>query len=72
VYVEPSQILLHSRGNLLFIYQTAYSLILVCGLFRKEVRDYKLNSCQLICMKILLTKDTERQRMTQNYSEEHG
>jgi len=71
VYVESSQITLHAGGNLLFTYQTAHGLILVCGSIRKEVRNYKLDSCQLICMKKLLTKDRERQRMTQNYSEEH-
>jgi hypothetical protein len=42
------------------------------GSIRKEVRDYKLDSCQLICMKRFLTKDRERQRMTQNCSKEHG
>jgi hypothetical protein len=44
---------------------------LSCGSIRNEVRDYKLDSCQLICMKTLLTKDTERQRRTQNCSEGH-
>jgi hypothetical protein len=53
VYVEPSQIFLHSRSNLLFTYQTAHGLIKVRGPIRKEVRDYKLDSCQLICLKRL-------------------
>jgi hypothetical protein len=66
VYVEPSQIFLHAGGNLLFTYQTAHDLILVCGSIRKEVRDHKLDSCQLICKNRLLKKDRERQRMTQN------
>jgi hypothetical protein len=70
--VEPSQILLLAGDNLLFTYQTAHGLILVCGSIRKKVRDYKLDSCKLICMKRFLTKDKERQRMTQNCSEEHG
>jgi hypothetical protein len=58
VYVEPSQIFLHSGGNLLFTYQTAHGLILVCSSIRNEVREYKLDSCQLICMERLLTNDT--------------
>jgi hypothetical protein len=71
VYVEPSQILLLAGGNLLFTYQTAHGLILICGSIRKEVRDYKLDSYQLICMKRFFykgqrktTNDTKLQRRT--------
>jgi hypothetical protein len=53
MYVKPFQILLHSEGNLLFTYQTTHGFIKVRGPIRKEVRGYKLNSCQLISMKRL-------------------
>jgi hypothetical protein len=34
MYVEPSQIFLHSGGNLLFTYQTAHGFIKVRGKIR--------------------------------------
>jgi hypothetical protein len=60
VYVEPSQILLHPSANLFYL-SNRERFDLGCGPIRKEVCDYKLDSCQLICMKRQLTKDTERQ-----------
>jgi hypothetical protein len=70
VYVKPSQIFLHPNGNLFYLPNRS-RFGLSCGPIRKEVCDYKLDSCQLICMKRLLMKDTERRQMTENCCEWH-
>jgi hypothetical protein len=70
VYVEPSQILLQPSDKLFYL-PNRLRFDLGCDPIRREVCDYKFDSCQLICMERQLTKDTEGQGRTQNWSEGH-